>query len=263
MLYPPSHNQLCDGLYSLLRHQFGKSLGDLSDISEKLLDAGTVRTQIDPLKHVICYHFPDHPALKFPRTIFCTQEECILSTLSSQTFTYKYAPPPNDSPVSMRKEYDRADVKQLLESAKESRAQALESMRGLRESFEEVRRAYQESQSCYNRLVSDLRNSFQKPGLQKLADLCRRMDMVQSPPQELLAFKVELYNTAAAFGMEQFTAGSGEPYDSALYERISGVLLGDTVAHCILPGWRVDDDVYVRALVQTTDAVTPYKEEYQ
>ena len=262
MLYPPSRDQIYNGFHSLLQQQFGESLGDLFGVSKELLDAGIVRTQFNPLTHNIIYSFPYHHMPIYQVKLHRTQEGRILDTFSAQKLVYQYDPHKEDSSAPILSEYSRDDVKQLLESAKESRTRTLESMRCLRESFEEVRHAYQTSQTHYNRLVSDLRNTFQNPGFQKLAELCHRVALVQSPPPEILAFKAELYNVSVAFGMEQFTADPGEHYDSSLHERIDSTAIGGTIAHCILPGWRMDDYVYVRALVETTDAEIPYKEEY-
>lgn len=263
MLYLPSSDQIYNGLHSLLQCQLGESLGDLYSVSKKLLDAGTVQTQVDPIKHIIIYSFPYRPMPIFHRKPYRTQEECILEAFSSQKLSYPYTPLKEDFSTPVISEYGKDDVKQLLESAKESRVQTLESMRCLRESFEAVRQAYQISQTHYNQLVSNLRNTFQKPGFQRLAELCRKVALVQRPSQEILAFKAELHNVSVAFGMEQFVASSGEHYDSALHERIDSAAIGDTIVHCILPGWRMDDFVYVRALVKTKNTETPYEEGYQ
>ena len=266
----PTEQQIHSGLATALQHRFTFSQEDCLKISENLLTKKTLTIQISSSNNLIFYHFPPYPQplIRFNQSL----TDQILEHCSNQTLRASYSPYSKNPPIprdlycsapdtsaetsAPGLTYDKADIERILESVRENRSFALDSLQDVKASLDQVRRAYQQNQAHFNKLVTDLRNACNNPGLQKLADLYQKMDLQQSPSPEILAYKAELYNSLAVFGMQEFYPTRGESYDSTRHERVDNSLQGAFIESIVCAGWRLDENICARALVRTTDLIT-------
>lgn len=260
MVNPPTQHQIMQAVIRTLK-RFIPQYEDHTYLAEELLNRGQIAISLDLASPTMRLEFKSN--IPFYKRYFQYQHdwECVDAVLAGKSISLPYNPIPESKPevksITMQEKpiqvfcFSPEDTKHILNSAEESRTTAVDALREIRDSLQHARDSLSQSQMHFNKLSDNLRRAYNSPGLNKLALLHRRMSTSENP--EIRAFNMELESAMIVFGMRSYRPSNGEIYDSSKHERHNANQLGAYVQKCHAIGWMLDDEVLLRAIVDTYD----------
>lgn len=260
MVNPPTQHQILQAVIRTLK-RYIPHYQNYTFLAEELLNRGQIVISLDLASPTMRLEFRSN--IPFYKRYFQYQNdlEYFGAGLAGKSISVQYDPIPEPEqeakPITMQEKpvqvfcFSPEDTKHILNSAEESRTTAVEALREIRDSLQNARDSLSQSQMNFNKLSDNLRRAYNSPGLNKLALLHRRMSTSENP--EIRAFNMELENAMIVFGMRSYRPSYGEIYDSSKHERHNTNQLGAYVQRCYTVGWMLDDEVLLRAIVDTCD----------
>lgn len=179
---------------------------------------------------------------------FCCREQELLEALRHQEQELNAKFHLREQELMAAVTYPDDDSHKLIASANESRDRAFEMTQQILRESQQFRQAQEQLLMSFKTQVANACNGV---GIEKLAELYGRMAHSKTP--EVKAHLWSLKNIMTAFGLSSFTPQQGDYFDPRIHEpKIVGDC-GSRVTNCYADGWKLGDEIIVRAVVETED----------